>query len=80
MPPITSLPAGQRLLRMAVKNLCYTLVNSTLMQGAAPGSLIESSPAPWELCLAVFNGAVALTLAAMAVLLVWTAWYARRRL
>lgn len=73
-------PAGQRLLRMAVKNLCYTLVNSNLMQGAAPGSLIESSPAPWELCLAVFNGAVALTLAAMAVLLVWTAWYARRRL
>ena len=73
-------PAGQRLLRMAVKNLCYTLVNSNLMQGAAPGSLIESSPAPWELCLAVFNGTVALTLAAMAVLLVWTAWYAHRRL
>ena len=73
-------PAGQRLLRTAVKNLCYTLVNSNLMQGAAPGSLIESSPAPWEICLAVFNGAVALALAAMAGILVWTAWYARRRL
>ena len=62
-----------------MKNLCYTLVNSNLMQGAAPGSLIQSSPAPWEICLAVFNGIVALSLVTMTVLLVWTAWYARRR-
>lgn len=72
-------PNGQHLLRTAVKNLCYTLVNSNLMQGAAPGSLIQSSPAPWEICLAVFNGIVALSLVTMTVLLVWTAWYARRR-
>ena len=73
-------PAGQQLLRMAVKNLCYTLVNSNLMQGAAPGSLIESSPAPWEVCLAVFNITVALALLGMGVLLLWTIWYVRRRL
>ncbi|WP_294553176.1 glycoside hydrolase family 3 C-terminal domain-containing protein [uncultured Pseudoflavonifractor sp.] len=73
-------PAGQRLLRTAVKDLCYTLVNSNLMQGAAPGSLIESSPAPWEICLAAFNATVGLVLLSMAAILIWTGWYARRRL
>ena len=73
-------PDSQLLLRRAVRDLCYTLVNSNLMQGAAPGSLIQSAPAPWELCLMAFDCAVALALLAMGGLLIWTVWYAHKRL
>lgn len=38
---------GQKLLRRAVKNLCYTLVNTNLMQGVAPGATIHYGLSPW---------------------------------
>lgn len=38
---------GQNLLRRAVKNLCYSLANTNLMQNIAPGTIIQYGPSPW---------------------------------
>lgn len=57
-------PTGQYLLRNAIKNICYTQVNSNLMQGAAPGSIIEYAMSPWQVWLIVGDIAVGLLLAA----------------
>lgn len=46
-------PTARYLLRRSIKNVSYTLVNSNLMQGAAPGSRIHYAPAPWMVCLIV---------------------------
>ncbi len=59
-----SSPTGQTLLRRAIKNICYTTVNSNLTQGATPGSVIQSSMAPWQVCLLVINTILALLITA----------------
>ena len=64
-------PTGLSLLRRAVKNMCYTTVNSGLTQGASPGSTIHYSMAPWEVGLCVVNGVTALLLAGAIFWLVW---------
>lgn len=57
-------PAGRALIRQAVKNLCYTQVNSNLMQGIAPGSLIQYGMSAWRKGLLVANSLVGLMLLA----------------
>ncbi len=49
---------GQALIRRAVKNLCYTLVNSGLMQGISPSAIIEYEISPWRKSLIVLNVSV----------------------
>lgn len=73
-----SSPVGLSLLRRAVKNICYTTVNSNLTQGASPGSTIHYSMAPWEVGLRAVNGVTALLLASAAVWLVWRSRDARK--
>ena len=44
---------GVMCLRNAIKNICYSTVNSNLMQGAAPGSTIHYAISPWKVWLIV---------------------------
>lgn len=55
-------PTGQSLLRRAVKNLCYTLVNSGLTQGMAPASVVEYRMSAWKKGLICANGVTAVLL------------------
>lgn len=47
-------------LKNAVKNICYVLVNSNLMQGIPPASVVEHSLSNWMLWLIAINGIVIL--------------------
>ena len=49
----TESATGQWALRNAVKNVCYTVVNSNAMQGAAPGAIITYGMSPWAICLMI---------------------------
>lgn len=42
-------------LQSAIKNMCYTLVNSNVMNGIAPGSKISYTLAPWAIGLLIAN-------------------------
>ncbi len=53
---------GQSVLRRAIKNLCYVLVNSNAMQGIPPASIVEYGLSNWMLCLIAINGLVLLML------------------
>lgn len=79
LPEDLTSPTAQHLIRRSVKNLCYTLVNSNLMQGASPGSLVRLTPAPWRLCLLAADGAVAVLVAAMGALVAVRSWQERPR-
>lgn len=68
-------PTANYLLRRSIKNVSYTLVNSNLMQGAAPGSRIHYSPAPWLVWLTAADVLIGLAVAVMAILV---AVYSRR--
>lgn len=57
-----SSPTGQALLRQAVKNLCYTTVNSNLMQEAAPGSVIRYGLSSWKVFLIAGDAAAGVVL------------------
>lgn len=58
------------LLRRAVKNMCYTLVNSNVMQGVPPGSLVHYTAAPWQVGLTIFDVISGLILVSMSAWLV----------
>lgn len=60
-----STPTGLTQLRRAVKNLCYTTVNSNLMQGAAPGSVIHYAISSWKVWLAIGDAASGVLLASL---------------
>lgn len=60
-------PTAVALLRRAVKDLCYTLVNSNVMQGVPPGSVIHYIAAPWKLWLFGFDALSGLVLVSMGV-------------
>lgn len=76
-PTDTKSPTAQHLLRNSIKNVSYTLVNSNLMQGAAPGARIRYSPAPWMICLAIGDTIVGATVAAMGILVTVCSWKER---
>ena len=38
---------ARSVMRTAVKNLCYTVVNSNAMQGVAPGAVVKETLSPW---------------------------------
>lgn len=59
---------GQALIRRAVKNLCYTTVNSGLMQGISSTSVIKTSTSPWMQALFAVDCALGLLLIAGVIL------------
>jgi beta-glucosidase len=69
---------GLAQLRHAIKNICYTIVNSNLTQGAAPGSTIHYSLAPWQRGLYAANITAGLLLIAAAGWLLWRGYDERR--
>lgn len=62
--------SGQCFIRRAVKNLCDTMVNSSLMQGISSSALIEYEMSPWQQALLTVNVIVAFILLFCAVLCV----------
>lgn len=66
-PTDTESPTALHLLRGCVKNACYMLVNSNLMQGAVPGSRIRCSPAPWMVWLTAADVLIGLAVTVMGV-------------
>ena len=60
-------PTGQHQLRQAVKNLCYTTVNSNLMQEAAPGSVIHYALSSWKVGLIVGDAVAGVVLLSLGV-------------
>ncbi len=76
-PTDTESPTARHLLRASIKNACYMLVNSSLMQGALPGSRIHYSPAPWMVWLAAADVLTGLGVAAMGVLVAVRSWRER---
>ncbi len=70
---------GLMQLRRAIKNISYTTVNSNLTQGAAPGSTIHYSMAPWERGLCAANITAGLLLVITTGWLVWRELDERKR-
>jgi len=64
---------GVMRLRNAIKNICYSTVNSNLMQGAAPGSTIHYAISPWKVWLILGD------ITAGVPMLVGGVWLWRRR-
>lgn len=79
LPTDTQSPTARHLLRRSVKNVSYVLANSNLMQGAAPGSRIHYSPAPWAVWLAAADALIGLAVAAMGVVVAVSSWRERER-
>ena len=62
---------GQTAMRKAIKDLCYTVVNSNVMQGVAPGTSVRYAMSPWKkILIAVDIVAVMLVIAGIA----WIIW------
>lgn len=78
MPTDTRSPTARHLLRRSIKNVSYTLVNSNLMQGAAPGSRIHYSPAPWMVWLTAGDIVIGLMVAGMGASIAVCSWRERR--
>lgn len=77
LPTDIESPTARHLLRRSIKNVSYVLVNSNLMQGAAPGSRIYHSPAPWMVGLIVGDAAAGLAVAGMGTLVAVCSWRER---
>ena len=73
-----SSPTALWVFRRAVKNVCFTYANSNLMQGLASGAVISYEPAPWQVCLAVFDVLVFAAVAAIAAYVAWPALSKRK--
>lgn len=78
-PTDTESPTARCLLRRSVKNVSYTLVNSNLMQGAAPGSRVHYSPAPWMICLIAGDVIAGTIVAGMGALVAVCSWQERSK-
>lgn len=77
LPTDTQSPTARHLLRRSIQDVSYVLANSNLMQGAAPGSRIHYSPAPWLVWLTAADALIGLAVAAMAVLTAVCSWRER---
>lgn len=57
-------------MRRALHDVCYTLVNSALMQGTAPGSIIVYDMSPWQIALITVDCVVGVAILGMIAVLV----------
>lgn len=69
---------GQVLIRRAIKNVCYTMVNSSLMQGISSTSVIEYRMSPWMQVLLTVSLVVAAILLLCTILCVVDLIYCKR--
>lgn len=44
-------PTARSVMRNAIHNLCYAVVNSNAMQGMAPGAVVKTAMSPWQIGL-----------------------------
>ncbi|WP_161522202.1 glycoside hydrolase family 3 protein [Bifidobacterium aemilianum] len=65
-----SSPTGVSVIRRAVKNMSYAIVNSHTMNGLAPGTEITYRTSPWKIWLAGADALVLVFALAMAVVMV----------
>lgn len=65
-----SSPTAQGVMRRAVHNVAYAIVNSAKMQGVAPGGTIYYDMSPWKIWLIVVSVVVYAAVAAGVVLIV----------
>ena len=72
----TESATSRQAMRTAYKNMCYTVANSNLMQGVAPGATIVYSLAWWEIAIIVYDVVVVVLAVA---LVVWIVLDLRRR-
>lgn len=73
-PTDTRSPTAIHLLRNSIKNVSYTIVNSNLMQGAAPGARIHNALSPWMVCLIAGDVVIGMVVAAMGILIAVRTW------
>ena len=66
----TESATSRQAMRTAYKNMCYTVANSNLMQGVAPGATIVYSLAWWEIAIIVYDVVVVVLAVACAVFIV----------
>ena len=66
----TQSATSRQAMRTAYKNMCYTVANSNLMQGVAPGATIVYSLAWWEIAIIVYDVVVVVLAVACAVFIV----------
>ena len=60
---------ARNVIRKAIKNLSYTMVNSNAMQGVAPGSIVKVGTSPWIYGLIAIDAVIVLLIAGGAILL-----------
>lgn len=48
-------PTARSVMRNAIHNISYTIVNSNAMQGMAPGAIVKTTMSPWVKMLIVFD-------------------------
>lgn len=53
-------PTARSVMRNAIHNICYTVVNSNTMQGIAPGAVMKTSMSPWMKILIAADVIIAL--------------------
>lgn len=61
---------GQWAIRSAIKNYCYVIANSNVMQGAAPGALISYGMPAWRVTLIVIDIIVGLLITGTVIYLI----------
>ncbi len=66
----TQSATSRQAMRTAYKNMCYTVANSNLMQGVAPGATIVYSLAWWEIAIIVYDVVVVVLAVACAAFIV----------
>lgn len=44
-------PTVRSVMRNAIHNLCYAVVNSNAMHGLAPGAVVKTAMSPWKIGL-----------------------------
>lgn len=65
-----STATGVSVIRRAVKNMCYSIVNSRAMDGIAPGTTVTYKTSPWKIWLATFDAFAAIFTVVMIVVMV----------
>lgn len=73
MEETKSSASGVLAMRRAVKNICYTKVNSNAVNNIAPGSIITTTLAPWQI-----GCRIAIAVTAVAFAAVWGLFFYRK--
>lgn len=67
----TESATGQTAIRRAVKNMCYSIVNSRAFDGVAPGTTFRYKMSPWRVALYTFDAIVSCFIVGMIVYMIF---------